>query len=163
MKSKNAKSGKKTKKVLRKAARKELRDILVTRMMEVIRGLGHSGEGLQKTVRKATRKLSRKLEVVLEDRPAEKKLPGKIAEEKASSRELKPVARKELVKARKVVARAGAGSNKSLSTGVLTTSVSGPDTAGPVSGPGADPIAEAPVAPLKKEWPDPGEDPVSPS
>ncbi|HEY0895991.1 MAG TPA: hypothetical protein VGE15_05525, partial [Sphingobacteriaceae bacterium] len=152
---------------LRKAARKELQAILVSRMTDVIKGLGHSGEGLRKMIRKASRKISGKLTAVLDDGPEaarEKKLPEKTeGKQKASADVLKPVAKKELVKARKVVARAGSG-RKPLSSGVLTTSVAAPESGNPVLEPDA---AAIPVARLNQEIsePDekPGDDPVSPS
>ncbi len=170
MKSKNAKSVKKSKKDLRKAARKELRNALVSRMTDVIKGLGYSGGGLRKMIRKSVRKMSRKLTAAPDEgREAarEKKLPEKTeSKEKASSKALKPVAKKELVKARKIVARAGSG-RKPLSSGVLTTSVAASEPGEPRQEPPGGDATGIPVARLNPEPPDPddkpGEDPVSPS
>jgi hypothetical protein len=170
MKSKKAKSVKKSKKDFRKKAQKELQDSLASRFMDVIKGLGHSSEGLGKVVRKSSKRISRKLTSVFADvlQPAkEKKLPEKtVSDKETSAKLLKPVAKKELVKARKVVARAGTGPRKNTVTGMLSTSA-------PVSEPVEDDIQPPPegemtrVARLKtedaKDDKKIDEDPVTPS
>ena len=133
MESKNAKSGKKTLKASRKAASKELEINLASRFLEVVKGLGHTSKGISLEIQKASKKISKKLAKaateVLEP-THEKKLPKKGPEVKASSSQKigtikkvpKAVAKKELVKAKKVVSRAGTGKKGELRTGILTAS-----------------------------------------
>lgn len=126
MESKNAKSVKKTIKASRKAASKELEINLASRFLEVIKGLGHSTKEISREIQKTSKRISKELAKTITDvlEPAqEKKLPKKGVDVKGTPKKApKPVAKKELVKAKKVVSRAGTGKKGELSTGILTAS-----------------------------------------
>lgn len=133
MESKNAKSVKKTIKASRKAASKELEINLASRFLEVVKGLGHSTREISREIQKASKKISKELAKTITEvlEPAqEKKLPKKASDVKgipvsktgSIKKAPRAVAKKELVKAKKVVSRAGTGKKGDLSTGILTAS-----------------------------------------
>lgn len=154
MKSKKAKSVKKSEKDWRKKLRKELRGSLDTGFMAVVKELGHSSDRVRKLIRKTSRKMARELAAAADHPMEEKKLPGMTGTPPSGAKVLKPVAKKELVRARKVVARAG--SRKTPAAGLTTSAGVSEDHA-----PGT-PVPSIPVTRMTPDDPS-GGDPVSPS
>lgn len=158
MKSKKAKSVKKSEKDWRKKLRKELRGNLASGFMTVVKELGHSSDRARKLIRKTSRKMAREIEAAMDHPMEEKKLTEKAGSPASGSKVLKPVAKKELVRARKVVARAG--SRKTPAAGLTTSAGVSEDN--PTGTPGERPVPSIPVTRMTPDDPS-GGDPVSPS